>query len=319
MQLTGWMEENGRLLNRAEIETFAKSRIAECGGEFILETDDAFIRDKYHIMPGTPEGRQVITAEPHVPDMPLGEAIRKAVQLRIAGDAVTTLSGGVDSSLVAVLAGLPCIAVGLAGSHDLTAAEKTAEILGLPLTTKEIGRDDIRAALDDVLTIIPRITPLDVEIAITGYFIAELAKETKATRILTGQAADELFGGYARYGRSTDLRADLAADFAGLVQQRERDAAVASQFGVWYSLPFMDERVVCASRKFSTEDLVKGDLRKIALRSVAAEYLPEEIAWKPKKAMQYGSGVSAALTRIAKSEGCKGCGELIQKLYPDKI
>ncbi len=319
MQLTGWMEENCRLLDRAEIETFAVSRLAECGGEFIVETDDAFIRDKYHIMPGALEGKRVITAEPLVPDVPLGEAIRTAVQLRVSDHAVTTLSGGADSSLVAVLACLTCIAVGLAGSHDLAAAEKTAEILGLPLTTKEIGMDDIRAALDEVLTIIPRITPLDVEIAITGYFIAELAKETKATRILTGQAADELFGGYARYGRSSDLRADLAADFAGLAFQRERDAAVASMFGVWYSLPFMDERVVRASRKYSAEELVKGDLRKIALRSVAAEYLPEEIAWKPKKAMQYGSGVSAALTKIAKSEGCKGCGELIQKLYPDKI
>ena len=319
MQLTGWIEESGRLLDRAEIETFATSRLAECGGEFIIETDDCFIRDKYHIMPGLTEGKRVITAEPRVPDMPLCEAIETAVSLRTAKDAVTTLSGGVDSSLVAVLAKLPCIAVGVPGSHDLAAAEKTAEILGLPLTVKEIGTDDIRAALEEVIAVIPRITPLDVEIAITGYFIAQTAKEAGASRVLTGQAADELFGGYARYGRSADLRADLAADFAGLAQQRERDAAVAALFGVWYSLPFMDERVVRASRKFSAEELVCGDLRKIALRTVAAEYLPEEIAWKPKKAMQYGSGVSAALEKIAKREGCRRSGELIEKLAAGKI
>jgi asparagine synthase (glutamine-hydrolysing) len=251
--------------------------------------------------------------------MPLGEAIQTAVSLRASDDAVTTLSGGVDSSLVAALAGLPCIAVGLSGSHDLAAAQETAEVLDLPLTVKEIGMDDIRAALDEVLTIIPRITPLDVEIGVTGYFIAALAKEIGATRILTGQAADELFGGYARYGRSADLRADLAADFDGLFFQRERDAAVASHFGVWYSLPFMDERVVRASQTFSPEELVKGDLRKIALRSVAAKHLPEEIAWRPKKAMQYGSGISSALAKIAKSEGCRGSRELIQKLAPDKV
>ncbi|ABN07005.1 asparagine synthase [Methanocorpusculum labreanum Z] len=319
MQLTGWMEENGRLLDRAEIEIFSVSRLSACGGEFLLETDDCFIRDKYHIMPGNPKGKPVITAEPIVSGMSLDEAIQTAVSLRASDDAVTTLSGGVDSSLVAALAGLPCIAVGLSGSHDLIAAQQTAEILDLPITVKEIGIDDIRAALDDVLEIIPRVTPLDVEIGITGYFIAALAKETGAKRILTGQAADELFGGYARYGRSSDLRADLEADFAGLVQQRERDAAVASHFGVWYSLPFMDERVVRASRTFSPEELVKGDLRKIAIRSVAAKHLPEEIAWRPKKAMQYGSGISSALAKIAKSEGCKGCRELIQKLVPDKL
>ena len=319
MRLTGWMEENGRLLDPAEIETFSAARLSACGGEFLLETADSFIRDKYHIIPGITEGKPVITAEPRVPDLPLGEAIETAVSLRAAKDAVTTLSGGVDSSLVAVLAELPCIAVGVSGSHDLAAAEKTAEILGLPLTVKEIGRDDIRAALEAVLKVIPRITPLDAEIAVTGYFIAETAKEAGATRVLTGQAADELFGGYARYGRSADLRADLAADFAGLVVQRERDAAVAALFGVWYSLPFMDERVVSASRKFAPEELVCGDLRKTALRTAAAKYLPEEIAWRPKKAMQYGSGVSAALAKIAKREGCRGSGELIEKLAAGKI
>ena len=319
MQLTGWMEENGRLLEPAEIETFSVSRLSACGGEFLLETDDCFIRDKYHIMPGNPKGKPVITADPRVPDLPLDEAIQTSVSLRASDDAVTTLSGGVDSSLVAVLAGLPCIAVGLAGSHDLAAAQQTAKTLGLPLTVKEIDIDDIREALDDVLAIIPRITPLDVEIGITGYFIAALAKETGAKRILTGQAADELFGGYARYGRSADLRADLAADFDGLFFQRERDAAVASYFGVWYSLPFMDERVVRASRTFSPDELVSGDLRKIALRKIASRHLPEEIAWRPKKAMQYGSGISSALAKIAKSEGCKGCRELIQNLVPDKV
>ena len=319
MQLAGWMEENGRLLERAEIETFDIGRLSKCGGEFILETEDACIRDKYHIMPGSAKGKRLITADPCVPDMPLDEAIQTAVRLRAACGAVTTLSGGVDSSLVAVLAGLPCIAVGVPGSQDLVAAEKTAEILGLALTIKEIEEDEIRTALDIVLGLIPRITPLDVEIGITGYFITELAKKCGATRILTGQAADELFGGYARYGRSLDLRADLAADFAGLALQRERDSAVASYFGVWYSLPFMDERVVRSSRMFAQGELVSGDLRKIALRKMATDHLPDEIAWKPKKAMQYGSGVSSLLAKIAKREGCKGSGELIQKLVAGKI
>jgi len=319
MKLTGWMEENGRLLPLAEIETLGVDRLGKCGGEFILETPDCLIRDKYHIMPMPPSEQKTITAEPDIPEMPLDAAIKQAVELRRSKDAVTTLSGGVDSSLVAVLAALPCIAVGVADSHDLTAAEKTADTLGLALTAKEISPDEIRAALPIVLQIIPRITPLDIEIAITGYFIAGLAKEAGAKRILTGQAADELFGGYARYGRSVNLRADLDADFALLSAQRERDASVATHFGVWYSLPFMDERVIKASRTFSPEELVKGELRKIALRKVAALSLPEEIAWRPKKAMQYGSGVSGVLTKIAKSEGCRGFGELVQRLCPEKI
>lgn len=319
MRLTGWAEEEGRLLGSAELEEYPLPRMAVCGGEFIIETDEAFVRDRYHIMPGVTEGKQVITARPRVPDLPLCEAVETAVSLRAAKDAVTTLSGGVDSSLVAVLASLPCIAVGVSGSHDLAAAEKTAEMLGLSLTVKEIGAEEIRTALAEVVKVIPRITPLDAEIAVTGYFIAQTAKEAGASRVLTGQAADELFGGYARYGRSADLRSDLAADFAGLALQRERDSAVAALFGVWYSLPFMDERVVCASQKLVPEELVCGSLRKTALRTAASKYLPEEIAWRPKKAMQYGSGVSAVIEKIAKREGFRRSGELIEKLAAGKI
>ncbi|MCZ9312148.1 MAG: asparagine synthase-related protein, partial [Methanocorpusculum sp.] len=64
--------------------------------------------------------------------------------------------------------------------------------------------------------------------------------------------------------------------------------------------PYMDERVVRASRNFAAAELVAGDLRKVALRRVAAKYLPEDLAWKPKKAMQYGSGMTAALRRMEK-------------------
>ena len=218
-----------------------------------------------------------------------------------------------DSTLVAALSHLPAIAVGAEGSHDADAAERAAESLGADLTLHTITLDEVEAALPEVLQFLPRKNPMDLELAVTGYFICRLAKQCGAKRILTGQAADELFAGYARYGRTETLRADLDADFAGLSLQRERDSAAASHFGVWYSLPYMDERVVRCARNLSAEELVSGDQRKVALRKVAEKHIAEEFAWKPKKAMQYGSGVTKMLSKIAKSIGCRSTAELIEK------
>ena len=317
--LKGWIEYQGKILSAAEAETLTAEELAGCGGEFVLETADHTARDCYGIMPGKcPAG--VVTAagttrriRPDVPTLGLEDAVCEAVRLRCSPDAVVTLSGGVDSTLVAALSGLPAIAVGAEGSHDADAAERAAEALGADLTLHTITFDEVEAAVPEVLSFLPRKNPMDLELAVTGYFICRLARQCGAERILTGQAADELFAGYSRYGRTETLRADLEKDFEGLAPQRERDASAASHFGVWYSLPYMDERVVRCAKSLSAEELVSGDLRKIALRKVAEKYLPEEFAWKPKKAMQYGSGVTKMLSRLSKQEGCRNTAELIEK------
>ena len=318
--LRGWIEKDGRILSVAEAEKLTADEVSVCGGEFVLETKTLTARDCYGIMPSdNPAGIVSFrdgtkNIKPDVPKLGLEEAIVEAVRLRSVGKAVVTLSGGVDSTLVAALSNLPSIAVGAEGSHDAEAAEKAADALGADLTIHTITFDEVEAALPEVLGFLPLRNPMDIELAVTGYFICRLAKKCGAERILTGQAADELFAGYARYGKTNTLRADLDSDFKDLARQRTRDSAPASHFGVWYSLPYMDERVVRCARTLSADELVSGELRKVALRKVAEKYIPKEFAWKPKKAMQYGSGVSKMLSRLAKKEGCKNTSELIEKI-----
>jgi len=320
--LSGWIELNGCILDEHEAEELEPEALAYAGGEFLLTTPELSARDCYGIYPsktidaGTVRtNEKLFSVHPRVPDgLSLAGAIEESVRLRTTKDAVVTLSGGVDSTLVAVLSGLPAIAVGVPESHDLLAAEHAADVLGLSLRIHEITEGEVETALYDVLKLLPECTPMDVEIAITGWFISRLAKEQHARRILTGQAADELFAGYSRYGATSTLRRYMDADFLGLFRQRERDSTIASSFGVWYSLPFMDERVVRLSRSFQPEDLVCGDQRKISLRKVAEHYLPSDIAWKPKKAMQYGSGVTKILSRMAKEKGFRTTHELIENI-----
>ncbi|HJJ90794.1 MAG TPA: asparagine synthase C-terminal domain-containing protein [Methanocorpusculum sp.] len=307
MQFRGWIEENGHVLDEDEIMDLTPLQLCQCGGEFVLETSRFIARDRYGIMPGLIPPGLICSLEkkwkivPNVPDLSLEAAICEAVRLRCDdshSSSVVTLSGGVDSTLIAVLADIPCIAVGFAGSHDLCAAMDAADKLDLSLTIYEITENDLYSALPLVRAALPCASRMDLELALAGYFIGKAAADCRAERVLTGQAADELFGGYARYGRCENLRAALNADFACLESQRIRDSTVAGISGVWYSMPYMDERVIRASRRFSKTDLVSGGMHKIALRKVAAKYLPPDLAWKPKKAMQYGSGVKAALRRV---------------------
>ena len=216
--------------------------------------------------------------------------------------AATALSGGVDSCIVAAVSRLPAVAVGAKGSHDLDAAKKAASILNLPLTVYEISEEEIPEALSCIVPVIPKQTSMDAEIAVTEYFVCRLAKESGYDTLLTGQGADELFGGYARYGGSSHLREDLDADLAAYPLQQKRDFAAASLFGITFQQPFMDKRVIAAASSLTADELVSGDLRKVALRRAAETWLPEDLAWKPKKAMQYGSGVSKMIARLAKKE-----------------
>lgn len=233
----------------------------------------------------------------------IAEALESAVSDLVQfapGPVVTALSGGVDSAFVAAIAGIPAVSAGVAGTHDCAASKAAAEALGLPITVREITRDEICAALPAVVTVLPDPTVLNVEIAVTEYFICKTAVDAGARLLLTGQGADELFAGYARYGSSEHLREDLNSDLAAYPQQQLRDNTVAALAGIILLQPFMDPRVIEVASTLSGTDLVDGDLRKVALRRAAETRLPHDIAWLPKKAMQYGTGVAKIIEKEAR-------------------
>ncbi|MGB3943245.1 MAG: asparagine synthase-related protein, partial [Methanothrix sp.] len=210
------------------------------------------------------------------------------------------------------LAGRGCVVAGVEGSHDLRRAREVAQELDLSLEAAVIDPGRIEEALGQVLAVIPRADPVDGSIAATLYFVAEWAKDHGYERILAGQGADELFGGYARYLDSEDLASDLERDFLGLPDQAARDQAVAALFGVRFSLPYLDVRVVRAAIAIPPQEKVRDGVRKRPLREVAALHLPEEIAYREKKAMQYGSGVMREMKRLARRRGFSNVSDYLE-------
>jgi asparagine synthase (glutamine-hydrolysing) len=242
--------------------------------------------------------------EPSPSLLDLDEAIVQSVHLR-SDEGITALSGGIDSSLVARLAGLPCVAVGTAGAHDLRQAAMAAEAMGLRCEQVILTPARIEDALVSVLALIPDRTPVHAAIATTLYCVAEWASTRGYQRVLTGQGADELFGGYARYLSTPTLEADLTKDFWELEQQAARDQAVAGAHGVCFSYPYLDTRVVRAAQAIPAERKLHKGIRKWPLRTVAERYIPQKIAWYDKKAMQYGSGVWKVIRDLARHNGYK--------------
>ena len=312
--LSGWIELDGQRLGPSDITEILTDRPEEllhCGGEFFLSWDGCSARDHLGIMEGTgPKGALICNGQirgrivPRAPAMSLEDAIVTAVELR-SDEGVVALSGGVDSSLVACLAGRECVAVGLEHSHDLKQARRAAETLGLSCTCVTIAEDEIAAALPLVIAEIPRKDPVNTGIALTQYFITRWAGEHGYRRIITGQGADELFGGYSRYLESVTLEADLERDFAGLEEQARRDQAVAALHGTYLSMPYLDCRVVRAARAIPAAEKVRDGRRKIPLRTVAERYISPDLARYEKKAMQYGSGVWSTLRKLARKNGYK--------------
>ena len=140
IELKGWIELEGKRLSYGEVNTILSENpgaTSGFGGEFFLKWDGCMARDHFGIMPGdcpagtvVCNGKDTWKVEPEYPSMDLGETIEIAVTLR-SDEGIVALSGGVDSALVAQLAGRECVAVGVTDSHDLKRAQQVANELGL--------------------------------------------------------------------------------------------------------------------------------------------------------------------------------------------
>jgi asparagine synthase (glutamine-hydrolysing) len=245
-------------------------------------------------------------------------------------------SGGLDSSVIAILARrcgvkVNLISVGLKDQPELVHAARAAKTLGFSVKVQPFEVDNVEKILPTVLWLIEECSLMKAGVAIPLFWTAQIASSLKCPVLLAGQGADELFGGYHRYlatyeGDGIDgVARKLYEDTASSPRTNfERDEPVCAFHNVDLRLPFVDSKVVRYGLSLPANLKIEsaGDaLRKRVLRRVALNLgIPDFIALKPKKAIQYGTGVDRALRCLARSKGLTSSQYIMEafgRVYPN--
>ncbi|ASJ11000.1 asparagine synthase [Thermococcus sp. P6] len=255
--------------------------------------------------------------KPESAEKALKNLLNHSVRVRVGKKTGVLFSGGLDSSIVALLASrhseVVLYTAGAEGSPDLEWARKASELLGIPLRERVFDIEDVRDAVRKVTFAIEEPDPVNLSIGIPIYFATRLAGEEGCKVLLTGQGADELFGGYAKYVENPGL---MERDLLELGERNlARDDKIAMLNSVEGRVPFLDPSVVSVALGIPADLKIQRGTRKAILRKVALELgLPKEIAEREKKAAQYGSHSQKLLGKLAKSEGLKP-GEYAMKVF----
>lgn len=219
------------------------------------------------------------------------------------------LSGGLDSSIIAALARahvgvLDTFAVGVAGAPDLEAARHVAAALGARHRECTYTRQDVEAALEAVIYHLESYDPALIRSALPCYFLSRLAAESVKV-VLTGEGADELFGGYAYFGAIADPAsfhgecASLLLGLHGMNLQRVDRMTMAH--GLEGRVPFLDVDFVDWSMRVDPrhKQWTPGALEKRPLRMAFHELLPAAIASRRKLEFSAGAGIDAIVASYA--------------------
>jgi len=248
-------------------------------------------------------------------------ALEAAVHKRIRGRERVGLifSGGIDSVLIAALLqkfgiAFTCYSAGYQGAPDLTSARAVAQKFGYEIETRELSLDDIEALLPDIMRTIEDRSQLQVEVALPIYAAVAAAAEAGERVLLTGQAADELFGGYSWYAHIVDQEGydsfveHAITDVEYLYKETlEREDKITMAHSVELRVPYLDLDLVHTAMRIDPRLKIQagGDrLGKRIHRELAERLgLPHEFAWRVKEAAQHGAGIHDAIRLLAERNG----------------
>ncbi|HWS20097.1 MAG TPA: asparagine synthase (glutamine-hydrolyzing) [Nitrososphaera sp.] len=228
-------------------------------------------------------------------------------------------SGGIDSVLIAYLAArmvpeVICYTGGVTGSSDIVYARQIADKLGLKLKVCELDQEGVKRLVPEVMNVIEDSNAGQVEVALPVYCAVKLAHKDGIKVMLTGQGADELFGGYSWYAKVVEkegykmLRRHMTEDLLLLYKETlEREDKITMAHSIELREPFLDPEVIKMALATSLRLNVRGgsdSFGKHVHRKLAETLgIPRDIAYRIKEAAQHGSGMHGMLDAIARKHG----------------
>lgn len=227
------------------------------------------------------------------------------------------LSGGLDSSVISAVTKkyaskrveshdtqqawypqLHSFAVGLVGSPDLAAAKKVADHIGsvhheINFTIQE-GLD----AIHDVIYHLETYDVTTVRASTPMYLLARVIKSMGIKMVLSGEGADEIFGGYLYFHKAPDARSFHEETIRKLNKLHLYDCLRANKslaaWGIEGRVPFLDKEFMNVAMNLNPKDKMAGEgkMEKWILRKAFEDYLPESIVWRQKEQFSDGVGYS---------------------------
>ncbi|MDA7711540.1 asparagine synthase B [Flavobacteriaceae bacterium] len=249
----------------------------------------------------------------------LHDALSAAVHRQLMSDVPygVLLSGGLDSSITSALAKkfaakrvetndeqsawwpqLHSFSVGLEGAPDLVAARKVAEHIGtvhheIVFTIQE-GLDAIRQVIYHLetydITTVRASTPM--------FLMARAIKSLGIKMVLSGEGADELFGGYLYFHKAPNAQEFHEETVRKLDKLHQYDCLRANKslaaWGIEGRVPFLDKEFIEVAMRLNPKDkmITNERMEKWVLRKAFEKYLPESVAWRQKEQFSDGVGYS---------------------------
>ena len=249
----------------------------------------------------------------------LRDALEQSVKRQLMSDVPygVLLSGGLDSSIVAAVAKkfaskriesdgseqawypqLHSFAIGLEGSPDLAASRKVADHIGtvhheVTFTIQE-GLD----AIKDVVYFLETYDITTIRASTPMYLLARVIKSMGIKMVLSGEGADEIFGGYLYFHKAPSAQAFHEESVRKLKTLYQYDCLRANKslaaWGVEGRVPFLDKEFMDTAMRLNPKDKMcgGGKMEKHILREAFEDYLPHEVAWRQKEQFSDGVGYS---------------------------
>ena len=249
----------------------------------------------------------------------LHDALSDAVHRQLMSDVPygVLLSGGLDSSVTSALAKkfaakrvesgdeqsawwpqLHSFSVGLEGSPDLAAARKVADHIG---TVHHEIKFTIQEGLDAIRDVIYHLETYDittVRASTPMYLMARVIKSMGIKMVLSGEGADELFGGYLYFHKAPTSKDFHEETVRKLDKLHQYDCLRANKslaaWGIEGRVPFLDKEFMDVAMRINPQDkMINGErMEKWVIRKAFEKYLPESVAWRQKEQFSDGVGYS---------------------------
>ena len=247
------------------------------------------------------------------------QALEDAVHRQLMSDVPygVLLSGGLDSSVTSAIAKkysqrrvesddkeqawwpqLHSFSVGLEGSPDLAAAQKVADHIG---TVHHEIKFTIQEGLDAIKDVIYQLETYDittVRASTPMYLMARVIKSMGIKMVLSGEGADELFGGYLYFHKAPNAKEFHEETVRKLSKLHMYDCLRANKslaaWGIEGRVPFLDKEFMDVAMRINPQDkmITPERMEKWVVRKAFEDMLPESVAWRQKEQFSDGVGYS---------------------------